>query len=209
MVKGIIFDFDGVIVDSEVSYVDSVVEYLNRLGIKTTFDDVKYVVGQNMNDIASDLIKQFNLNISNQKVIDDSMKVYNEVVDIYKIPTINGVIDFIKKCHNKNIKMCIASSSEYSYLYAILNNLNITDYFEFVLSGADFVHSKPDPEIYNIAAQKLNIDKSELLIIEDSINGIKAGKASGIYTIGLKASKVTQDTSQADKEVYSFEEINI
>ncbi len=119
MVKGIIFDFDGVIVDSEVSYVDSVVEYLSRLGIKTTFDDVKYVVGQNMNDIASDLIKQFNLNISNQKVIDDSMKVYNEVADIYKIPTINGVIDFVKKCHNKNIKMCIASSSEYSYLYAM------------------------------------------------------------------------------------------
>ena len=105
--------------------------------------------------------------------------------------------------------MSVASSSSNEYLKNVLSRFGIYDDFAFVLSGNAFEHSKPDPEIYNIAAEKMGIAKAELLVIEDSVNGIKAAKAAGIYTIGLKKSIVKQDTSEADCEVFSFDEINV
>ena len=95
------------------------------------------------------------------------------------------------------------------YLKKHLNNFGITDYFQFVLSGTDFEKSKPDPEIYNVAAAKLGINKENLIIIEDSFAGLTAGNAAGIKTIGLKLSEVKQNTSIAHQQVNSFEEIEI
>ena len=76
-----------------------------------------------------------------------------------------------------------------------------------MISGDLLKHSKPDPEIYNLVTKKMGLDKKELMIIEDSVNGIRAGKASGIFTVGFKGSRIIQDTSMADREVYSFREI--
>ena len=208
-IKGIIFDFDGVITDSEVLYVDSVVAYLKGIGIDTVFSDVQHVIGQNMNDIAACLIEQFHLNLSIPEVIEDSMNVYQKTFDYRRFMPMDGLIEFLERCREKGIRMMIASSSDYDYLYSIMDHLQIRNYFEYVLSGADLHHSKPDPEIYNLAAEKMKISKDELLIIEDSVNGIKAGKASGIFTVGFKGSVIQQDTSQADKEVYSFKEIEL
>jgi len=209
MIKGIIFDFDGVITDSEVLYVESVVAYLEGIGIRTTFDSVQHVIGQNMNDIAASLIEQFHLDLTVDQVIEDSSKVYQKMFDYNRFKAMNGLLEFLERCKEKGIRMMIASSSDYDYLYAIMDHLGIRDYFESVLSGASLHHSKPDPEIYNLAAEKMGLPKKDLLIIEDSINGIRAGKASGIYTIGFKGSVIVQDTSEADKEVNSFKEIEL
>lgn len=209
MVKGVIFDFDGVIVDSEVEYVATVVEYLHRIGIETTFNDVKYIVGQNMDGIASDLIRQFNLDLPVEKVIKDSLEVCDELFDITKLKPMKGLMEFLERCKTKGIRMAIGSSSDYNYLYTILDCIHARDYFDFVLSGTDFVKGKPDPEIYNVAAERMGIDKKDLMVIEDSRNGVMAGVAAGIYTVGLKVSEVTQDTSMADIEVHDFSEIDL
>jgi HAD superfamily hydrolase (TIGR01509 family) len=209
MIKGIIFDFDGVISDSEVLYVDSLVEYLKTVGINSAFDEVKYVIGQNMNDIASCLIRQFDLHLSPEQVIRDSLDVYQKMFSVSMMEPMEGLKEFLERCREKGIRMMVASSSDYSYLYDALDHFGIRDYFEMVISGADFVHSKPDPSIYNTSAERMGIDKKDLMIIEDSPNGIKAGIASGIFTVAFKGSKIVQDTSLADKEVYSFSEIEL
>ncbi len=209
MIKGIIFDFDGVISDSEVLYVESLVAYLKTIGIDCAFDEVQYVIGQNMNDIASCLIRQFDLKLPAEKVIRDSLDVYQSMFSVKNMEPMEGLKEFLERCRKKGIRMMVASSSDYSYLYDALDHFGIRDYFETVISGADFVHSKPDPSIYNTSAQRMGIDKKDLMIIEDSLNGIKAGIASGIYTVAFKGSKIVQDTSLADKEVYSFSEIEL
>ena len=209
MIKGIIFDFDGVIVDSEVYYVNSLVEYLKTVGVNATFDDCKTVVGQSLEDIGQELIDRFDLKDSLEKVIKDSIAIFDRSINILDFKPMEGLIEFLEKCKHKGIKMSVASSSDYDYLYTILDNINLRQYFDFVLSGTDFTKSKPNPEVFNVAAQRMGIDKSELMIIEDSINGIKAGLASGIYTVGLKASLIEQDTSLADLEVKSFSQIEI
>ncbi len=207
MYKGIIFDFDGVIVDSEVKYVESLVAYLDTIDIDCAFDDVSYVIGQSMPDIYACIKKQFDLKISEDVFIKDSLEVYEKMCDISAFEPMAGLIEFLEKCQEKGIRMAVASSSGYEYLYTIMDSFGIRKYFELVFSGDELEHSKPDPEIYDLTAKKMDLDKKELMIIEDSVNGIKAAKASGIFCIGFKGSKIFQDTSLADKEVKSFKEI--
>ena len=207
MYKGIIFDFDGVIVDSEVRYVESVIAYLKTLGIDSHFDELTYLIGQNMSDIYMCLKRQFDLDVSKESFISNSMKVYEQLSDIKTFEPMNGLKEFLEYCHDKDLVMSVASSSSYDYLYTIMDTLGITRFFTHVISGDSLKHSKPDPEIYNLVTEEMGLNKKELMIIEDSVNGIRAGKASGIFTVGFKGSRIIQDTSMADREVYSFREI--
>lgn len=209
MVKGIIFDFDGVITDSETFYLKTVLEYLKRKNIYPKLQDLVCLLGQDMNDIAFNLNCMFKLNEPLQQIIDESLQVYDEMVCSFDFKPMPGLIDFLMKAKSLGIKMAVASSSDMPYLQNHLNNFGIIDYFQFVLSGTDFEKSKPDPEIYNVAAAKLEIKKENLIIIEDSFAGLTAGNAAGIKTIGLRLSEIKQNTSIACQQVNSFEEIEI
>ncbi len=209
MIKGIIFDFDGVITDSEPPYIEALVKLLKSLGREASFKELQHVVGQNIQSIGKELVAAYSLDMSVEEFNERSMKVYEESTDIKDFKEMNGLHDFLESCKAKGISMCIASSSDYDYLYTILDCIGIREYFSFVLSGHCLNKGKPDPLIYNMAAEKMNIEKSDLMIIEDSPNGIKAGINSGIYTVGFKGSRVIQDTSLADEEVYSFKEIKL
>ena len=208
-VKGIIFDFDGVITDSEPFYLESVKTYLKGKGVESKINDLAFLLGQTIEDIACLLKSNYDLYDDVKTIMQESTKVYDETVKYDNYTPMVGLIDFLKKVKTKNIRMAIASSSGMDYLVTLCNQFEIKDYFDFIITGEDFERSKPDPEIYNVAAKKLGIDKKGLIIIEDSVAGITAGNAAGIYTIGLKSSKIVQDTSLAKKEVYSFDEIEL
>ncbi len=209
MIRGIIFDFDGVITDSEPPYIEALVKLMKSLGRDASFEELQHVVGQNLKAIGEELTGTYGLDMSAEEFNERCMRIYEESTDIRDFRAMDGLYDFLESCKQKGIIMCVASSSDYDYLYTIMDSLGIRDYFAFVLSGHGLRKGKPDPLIYNMAAEKMGIDKKDLLIIEDSTNGIRAGKASGIYTVGFKGSKVVQDTSMADKEVYSFQEIEL
>ncbi|MBQ9424788.1 MAG: HAD family phosphatase [Erysipelotrichaceae bacterium] len=209
MIKGIIFDFDGVVTDSEPPYIDALVSFMQSIGIDATFEELQHVVGQNLQAIGTELVNTYHLNMSPEEFNRRSMSIYEESTDIRKFKPMEGLYEFLDRCKEKGIRICVASSSDYNYLYTIMDSLKIRDYFEWVLSGHGLSKGKPDPLIYNMAAEKMGIDKKDLMIIEDSPNGIRAGIASGIYTVGFKGSRVIQDTSMADKEVDSFNEIEL
>ena len=132
MYKGIVFDFDGVIVDSEVRYVESVIAYLKTLGIDSHFDELTYLIGQNMSDIYMCLKRQFDLDVSKESFISDSMKVYEQLSDIKTFEPMDGLKEFLEYCHDKDLVMSVASSSSYDYLYTIMDTLNITRFFTHV-----------------------------------------------------------------------------
>ncbi len=209
MIKGIIFDFDGVVTDSEPPYIEALVSFMQSIGIDATFEELQHVVGQNLQAIGTELVNTYHLDMSPEEFNRRSMSIYEESTDIREFKPMEGLYEFLDRCKEKGIRMCVASSSDYDYLYTIMDSLKIRDYFEWVLSGHGLSKGKPDPLIYNIAAERMGIEKKDLMIIEDSPNGIKAGIASGIYTIGFKGSRVIQDTSMADKEVDSFNEIEL
>ena len=105
MIKGIIFDFDGVIVDSEPLYIETLLEYLAGLGVKTSEENI---------------ISQFGLNMTVEEFVNDSRAYYFQRNKNADYPLLPGVKEFIERCHQKGLAICVASSSGYEYLHKIL-----------------------------------------------------------------------------------------
>lgn len=205
--KGIIFDFDGVIVDSELFFLQSIQSYLQNKHITIQLNDIQFLIGQDLNKSAEDIKQKYGINDDIRIITQELTKCYELICHPDKIPPMPGIIDFIKTLKKFNIKMVIASSSPQDYLQRIMKRLKIDSYFEKIFSGQNFLRNKPFPDIYMAAVKFMDLPLDEIIVIEDSPNGIQAAKSSGLYTIGYKGSVITQNTSKADKEIYSFREI--
>ena len=206
-IKGIIFDCDGVLLDSEAAYLEKTIANLSQAGYTASIDDIKYILGYPVKEIIQCLDRQFDLSKGTGVLNEEEIKYFVPYPDIDKIAPMEGVINFIKYCYSKKYSLAIASTSESWYVNKILDNYSIRKYFDVVVCGEQVENGKPSPDIYNLTAKRINIQKKDLIAIEDSVNGIISAKSSGIYTIGLKLSKIFQDTSNADYEAYSYKEI--
>ncbi len=208
-IKGVMFDCDGCLLDSEYIYINSLVDYLNFIGLNTSIQEMVFVLGKPNDIILKDITTKFNLQGKHtlDQLNDGINAFFDKRFDHCILKPMPHLVELLKLLKNKNIKVAVVSSSSNSYLKDVMSRLKIQEYIDLVI-GREFVtKGKPNPDIYLLAKEKLNIDKENLIIVEDSINGIKAGKAAGIYTIGYKGSVIKQDTSQADREIYDYEEI--
>lgn len=206
--KGVIFDFDGVIFDSEIIYLESVLQYLESIGVHSTMSEVQYLIGMRMQEICVVLQKQFNLyNHSLDELRFGQYEYFDRLMESSDIQAMPGLSDFLARCKEKNMTIAVASSSGEEYIVDLLKRFNVYEYFHHIVSGSCVEHGKPQPDIFLYALNKMGLNKEDVMIIEDSVNGIKAGIASGMYTIGFKGSKIIQDTSQANIEVHAFSEI--
>ncbi|MEG0289857.1 MAG: HAD family phosphatase [Erysipelotrichaceae bacterium] len=209
MLKTVIFDFDGVVIDTEVVYLESVKEYLKTLNIETTIQAIQYIVGMKMETITKNLQDQFALQAySIDELIKGQRAIFNQKMSSNDITLMPGIKAFLKTLKQKEIKCILASSSSRDYLCNLLNQFKIEEYFDFIVSGEEVKNSKPHPDIFLKAIAKSTFEKSEALIIEDSVNGIKAGLDAGIQVIGFKGSLLWQNTSEADFEVSDFRELS-
>ncbi|MEG0958323.1 MAG: HAD family phosphatase [Erysipelotrichaceae bacterium] len=209
MLKSVIFDFDGVVIDTEIIYLESVKEYLSTLGIQTTIQDIQYIVGMKMDAITKDLKKQFNLiNYSLDELILGQRKVFNQKMESNEITLMTGLINFLNELRSRNIKCILASSSSRIYLCQLLSRFKIDEYFDRIISGEEVKKSKPNPDIFLKAIEESGIEKKDTIIIEDSVNGIRAGIRAGITVFGFKGSLLWQNTSEANFEVSNFRELS-
>ena len=210
MLKAVIFDMDGVIVDSEPELVKVEIKYMAEHGIKITKEDIDEFVGTNSYYMWRILKKRYNLDKSVEDLVRENRERYLEhISNPENITAIPGVINLIKSLHKKGIKMVVASSSPVSWIEQIIDTLDIRKYFEFLISGDYVDNSKPDPDIFLYALDKLKVDKEEALVFEDSTNGVKAAKAAEIKVIGYKGDETSnQDLNMADKVIKSFYEID-
>jgi len=210
MLKAVIFDCDGVLVDSEVVYLESLKYYLHKLGVETETEDIMHVVGGNITAITIKLQAQFNLyQYTVNELIVDQRKEFHNMFYNQPVYPMDGLIEFLRDLKANNIKVAVASSSPRKYIVDLLKDFRIECYFDVIVSGEEVVHSKPEPDIFLEAVERLGVDTTEALVIEDSVNGIKAGKAANIKVIGLKESKLIQNTEEADVEVNHFNELSV
>ncbi|MGK0551572.1 HAD family hydrolase [Enterococcus faecalis] len=208
MKKAVIFDCDGVLVDSEILYLNSLLKYLKTLGIETTIDEVKFVVGMKAYEIAEALQRKFELNqVSIEELIQKQDEYQEREMAAVELQPMSGLIDFLDSLKNQGYKLAIASSSLKNYVENVCRRIGILEYFDLLVTGEQVSNSKPDPEIFNKTVELLGIPKEETLIVEDSVNGIKAAKSSGVFVVGYKGSVIEQDTTNADAELKTFVEI--
>ena len=208
-IKGVLFDCDGCLLDSEFIYLNCLVEFFDSIGIKTTLEDVVFVVGKPNPVILQDLLAKFNLydRFTVDELNDGINEVFDNKFDNAVLTPMPHLINLLKLIKSKDIKVAVVSSSSNSYLVDVMKRIGISEYVDLLIGREYVTKGKPNPDIYLLAKDKLNLEKENLIIIEDSVNGIKAGKAADIYTIGYKGSVVKQDTSEADRQIDDYQEI--
>jgi HAD superfamily hydrolase (TIGR01509 family) len=209
MLKAVLFDMDGVIVDTEPLHRKAYHQMFEDVGIIVDEDLYASFTGQSTINICKRLVDYFNLNETPEDLVSLKRKHYKYFFDNDELDLIDGVLDRIKDYYANNITLVVASSASMQGIIQIFERFNLNQYFSAKFSGADLKESKPHPEIFIKAAASTGFKTSECLVIEDSTNGIKAANAANIFCVGFKSPHSShQDYSLANKVVTSFEEIS-
>lgn len=209
MIKTVIFDMDGVILDSELIYLSSLSKCLKTLtGKQYSVQELSDLIGMSMEDITSTLIKRYDIDMGMQELIALQDQFYDIEVEERGIAPMPGLLDFLQYLKQKEVSLVLASSSDRGWIGKVLEETGTMRYFDVVLSCDDVKHAKPDPEILLLAAKRCYSKESECIVIEDSQNGILAGKRAGMKVVAYKGSSIRQNTSLADYEAMSFFEMH-
>ena len=210
MVKTVIFDMDGVLVNSEPLHHEVSLVHYKELNIEVTNDIFATFTGNSNKMIYQKLKDRFEL----QQEIEDLILAKNNLfIDAFDkkedLELMPGVKDLIIDLHKNGVQLIVASSSEMEIINKVFERFDLNQYFTHKVSGNDFPESKPNPAIFIKAASYSKAPIEECVIIEDSTNGIKAAKAAGIFCIAYKSEGVdSQDQSLADVIIYDYKDLN-
>lgn len=210
MVKTVIFDMDGVLVNSEPLHHEVSLVQFKELDIVVTDELFATFTGNSNKMIYQKIKDQFQLSHEVGDLILSKNALFIEAFDNnQEIHLMHGVKELIIDLHQNGVQLIVASSSEMEIIDKIFERFDLNQYFTHKISGNDFPESKPNPAIFLKAASLSKAPIDECIIIEDSTNGIKAAKAAGIFCVAYKSEEVnTQDQSLADTIIYDYRDLN-
>ena len=210
MIKTVLFDMDGVIVDTEPVHRFAYFEHFKELGIDVTEEMFTTYTGNSTRNVFQRIKEHFGLDHEVESLIQRKRSIFNDAFD-YKedLTLLEGVEDLIKDLHSNGIQMILASSASKVTIDRVFRRFNLHQYFSHIVSGEDFPKSKPDPAIFLHAAKLSGDSRDQCIVIEDSTNGVKAANAANIFCIGYRSfhSKL-QNLETADMIISKFSEID-
>ncbi len=203
-VKAIIFDRDGVIIDTDTLVSQSVFFGLEKIGINASENDIPLMAGKSIDALKELLCSKWNFNFEEFRII--QKKYFYEHLE--NAPYFIDTVKFIKKLHHQNNVIALTTSAGIEGTRIILEKVGIADMFRVIVAKEDCTKFKPDPEPYLITAKKLRVSPEDCLVIEDSEIGIKAAKSANMYCVAIpnKHTK-NQDFSLADEIVSSTKDL--
>lgn len=212
MIKTVIFDMDGVIVDTEPVHRYAYHTHFKELGIEV--DEALYTsfTGHSTKNTYQKIQDIFGVTTQVDELVLRKRSLFNHVFDNGdELELITGVKDLIVGLHQAGVELVVGSSASHSTINRVFTRFDLYPYFTHIVSGEDLPKSKPDPAIFLKAASlaKQN-QKHQCIVIEDSTNGILAANAAGIKVIGYQSTNSTnQDYSTADFLVQDFTNISV
>lgn len=199
MIKAVLFDMDGLLVDSETLGIEVVIEVCKELGFDITPDEQQGFIGVTDEKFYRDLFEKRNLSFDIPSVLKRQFSTYEELLRT-RLHFFDGATTVPQKIKDKNFKLALVSGSTRNQIEIILNKLNILNCFDVIISSEDIQKSKPDPEGYLLAATSLGVKPEECVVLEDARTGVLAGKSAGMKVIAV-INKGVQDLSAADEIV--------
>ncbi len=206
MIKAVIFDFDGVLVNSPEIVWEERKKYLQeKYGIALKIQDIQEALGLIAEEQAVYLGKKYSIPID----VDAFVKQRQSLEPILekKLKLTRGALELIKDLIKNKIKIAIATSKSHALVESEMKRFQLEIYFSVVVSKEDVKAHKPNPEVFLKAAEKLEAQPEECVVIEDAIHGIDAAKRAGMAAIGV-CTPIHSKFPGADLEVHSLEELN-
>mgnify|MGYP003394854081 CR=1 FL=1 len=185
MIKGVIFDMDGVISDTQKQHAFIEADILSRYGIIISPEEItRQYAGVNTKKIFHELLKDQTIKYDVDELMEEKWNKITALAD-ESVEAINGSIELIKSFHTAGFKLAVASASNLKYVEKVIDSLAVRNYFDFLVGGDMVTNGKPDPESFLLAASKIGIEPEYCLVIEDGRSGMTAAKVAGMKCIGL------------------------
>lgn len=197
IMKAVIFDMDGVLIDSEALHLYDFRVFLQKHNQNLTNDELSEFVGLDAKTFIGhlqEIWKPVSL-LPSIEEIKEGCKYPSDSFQDMLVPHVRFILSHLKK---NNIKIAIASSSPYNIIYKMLSINDINSYFDVIVSGNDVQAKKPSPDIYFETLKRLELPSNDCIVIEDSLVGIQAAINAGLYVIALKENRFSVDQSKAD-----------
>jgi len=198
MIKGVLFDMDGVLVDSESFISLAAILMFKEMGVIVSSEDFKPFTGMGENRYIGGVAEKHGIVVNIEKVKARTYLIYEELVKgkIYPLP---GSHEFVAKCRNKGFKLALATSADRIKMEVNLREIGLSaGTFNSIITGLDVENKKPAPDIYIKAAKSIGLEPNECLVVEDAVSGVKAGKAAGCKCLAITTSFDAAALSEAD-----------
>jgi beta-phosphoglucomutase len=198
MIKGVLFDMDGVLVDSEPFICRAAIMMFSELGITVLPDDFQPFVGMGENKYIGGVAELYDIIVDIEQVKNRTYEIYGEIVR-GKLSALPGAHEFIAQCRNKGFRLALATSADKIKMEINLSEIGLNRAsFQKIITGLDVKQKKPFPEIYLKAAKSLGLEPGDCLVVEDAVSGIEAGKAAGCKCLAVTSSFDAKVLANAD-----------
>jgi beta-phosphoglucomutase len=181
--KGVIFDMDGVLIDSHPVHKKVWTQFLASLNRPVSDKDLDFVLDGGKRE---EILRHFLGDLSPQQIREYGQRKN----DLFKeserdLRLVSGIVEFLGTLEAAGFQMAVATSASSARTHDILGRLGILPRFAAVVTGDDVANGKPDPEIFVRAAKGLNLSTKNLLVVEDAVSGVKAAKSAGMKCLGI------------------------
>lgn len=203
---GVIFDMDGVLVENSKYHDDAWQTICERYGKPKTSKEIKSIFG-GTNEIFINKLLDIYDKTQMEAIAIEKEALYREIFEQH-IAAPKGLMELLFDLRKNNVRIAVGTSGPIENLDFVLNKLDIRGFFEVLVYEALVSKGKPDPEVYNLAIQQLNIEPAKCVVIEDSVFGVQAGLAAGTKVIAITTTFPADKLNMADLIINSFTEIN-
>lgn len=208
--KAVIFDMDGVIVDTERFYFDTLAQLFEAAGIDVPHEELCHAVGASYKDFKRNLVRWYGFG-GEEITEEEGLERYNaweaEHTPDFASLRNPGVVETVEELKRRGVRVALASSSPMGNIREVLDACGLADAFELVTSGEQFHQSKPNPEIYLHTLENLALTAEECCCVEDSVPGITAGKAAGLTVFAKREDRFGFSQDAADRIIDSVPDL--
>lgn len=207
MIKGVLFDMDGVLVDSEAYMCRAAIDMFSELGVHVNEEDFRPFTGTGENRYLGGVAEKYGIDVDIEIVKARAYEIYGQLVK-GRLRPLPGAIRFIERCRMKGFRLALATSADRIKMEINLLEIGISPLtFQSIITGLDVVNKKPAPDIYLKAAASLGLLPGECLVVEDAVSGITSGKAAGCRCLAVTTSFGHEELAGADWICSSLEAV--
>ncbi|WP_299789970.1 hexitol phosphatase HxpB [uncultured Shewanella sp.] len=192
--SAIIFDMDGILIDSEPTWQKAEYQTMRDLGLEISFEDTLQTTGLRIDQVVSYWYQRFPWDNYDNNLIAGQIVEQVASYILKEGAPMPGVIDALNYCRERELKIGLATSSSHAIVDAVLQKLDIKHYFDSVQSAEHLAYGKPHPEVYLNCAKELVVCPTECIAVEDSFNGLVAARAANMQALAIPAQEQRLDT---------------